>query len=91
MPAEFSLVFGSSSTNDQEVAVLTRSLMHQMATMAAQVDVPPEDVSQGRATPGWETMAPVNQCRAPHRDSELKVQASGSLRDSQLSQPLVLD
>jgi hypothetical protein len=54
---EFSLVFGSSSTSDKEVAVLTRSLMHQMATMAAQVEVPPEDVSLGRAAPGWESMA----------------------------------
>lgn len=54
---DFNLVFGSSATNDREVAVLTRSLMHQMATMAAQVDVPPEDVSQGRASPGWETIA----------------------------------
>ncbi len=53
---EFSLVFGSGVTHDKEVAVLTRSLMHQMATMAAQVDVPLEDVTQGRATPGWESL-----------------------------------
>ena len=44
---EFNLVFGSSSTNDKEVAVLTRSLMHQMAMMASQVDVPDEDVARG--------------------------------------------
>jgi hypothetical protein len=53
---EFNLVFGSSATNDKEVAVLSRSLMHQMMTMASQVDVPTEDVSQGRATPGWESV-----------------------------------
>jgi hypothetical protein len=55
---EFKLVFGSTATNDKEVAVLTRSLMHQMATMAAQVDVPAEDVREGRATPGWESVGP---------------------------------
>jgi hypothetical protein len=55
--SEFSLVFGSSATNDKEVAVLTRSLMQQMATMASQVDAPAQDVSQGRATPGWESVA----------------------------------
>lgn len=49
---EFTLSFGATASSDEEVAVLTRSLTHIMATMAAQVDVPPEDVAQGRATPG---------------------------------------
>jgi len=62
--SEFSLVFGSSSTNDKEVAVLTRSLMHQMGMMASQVDVPDEDVSQGRATPGWETVTHAHDTNA---------------------------
>jgi len=61
---EFSLVFGSSSTNDKEVAVLTRSLMHQMMMMASQVDVPAEDVSQGRATPGWEVVTHAGDTNA---------------------------
>jgi len=52
---EFKLAFGATSSSDKEVAVLTRSLMHLMGTMATQVDVPPEDITQGRATPGWET------------------------------------
>ncbi len=52
---DLNLVFGSSPTNDKEVAVLTRSLMQQMTTMASQVDAPAEDISQGRATPGWES------------------------------------
>lgn len=54
---EFNLVFGGTATNDKELAVLTRSLMHQLSTMASQVDVPEEDVRQGRAAPGWETVA----------------------------------
>jgi hypothetical protein len=54
---ELKLVFAGTSTSDQEIAVITRSMMQQMATMASQVEVPPEDVSQGRATPGWEAVA----------------------------------
>ena len=37
--------------------MLTRSLMHQLGTMASQVDVPEEDIRQGRAAPGWETVS----------------------------------
>ena len=54
---ELKLVFGSNPSNDKEVAVVTRSMMHQLATMASQVEVPAEDVRLGRATPGWETIA----------------------------------
>jgi hypothetical protein len=54
---EFKLVFASTPANSQEVAVITRSMMQQMATMASQVEVPPEDVVEGRATPGWDADA----------------------------------
>ena len=54
---EFNLVFGPTATNDKEVAVLTRSMMQQLGTMASQVDVPAQDVSQGSAVPGWEAVA----------------------------------
>ncbi len=52
---EFKLVFGATAANDKELAVLTRSILHVMQTMASQVDVPADDVAQGRATPGWES------------------------------------
>jgi len=51
---EFTLVFGGTAANDREVAVITRSILHIMATMAGQVEVPPADVAQGRASPGFE-------------------------------------
>ncbi len=54
---EFKLVFGSMSANNHEIAVITRSIMQLMGTMATEVDVPPEDVSQSRAMPGWESVA----------------------------------
>jgi Tfp pilus assembly protein PilV len=50
-------VFGATATSDKEIAVLTRSMMQQMAIMASQTDVPAEDVAEGRATPGWEAVS----------------------------------
>ncbi len=49
---EFTLAFGGTAGNDREIAVITRSIMHIMTTMAAQVEVPADDVAEGRATPG---------------------------------------
>lgn len=49
---EFTLVFGGTPGNDKELAIITRSLLYIMTTMSAQVEVPAEDVAQGRATPG---------------------------------------
>jgi hypothetical protein len=53
---EFSLVFGSLPAHPRELAVLSRSILHIMTTMAAQVDVPEKDLREGRATPGSESM-----------------------------------
>jgi hypothetical protein len=55
---EFKVAFGATASNDRELALQTRSLLHVMTTMAAQADVPPEDVAQGRASPGYETSGP---------------------------------
>lgn len=49
---EFSLVFGGTAGNNKEIAVITRSILHIMTTMAVQVEVPAKDVAQGRASPG---------------------------------------
>jgi len=54
---ELKLVFAGNSVGEKEIAVITRSMMQQMATMASQVEVPPEDISQGRAAPGWEAVS----------------------------------
>jgi hypothetical protein len=53
---EFSLVMGSTATHDREVAVVTRSLLHQLQTLASQVEIPAEDLAHGAATPGWESL-----------------------------------
>ena len=51
---EFRLVFGATASNRQEIAVQTRSLIHILNIMAGHVDVPVEDIEEGRATPGVE-------------------------------------
>jgi hypothetical protein len=53
---EIRLAFGATGVDNKEVALLTRSILQQMTIMASQVDVPPEDVAQGRASAGWETV-----------------------------------
>ena len=65
---EFKLVSGSLAANDREVAVKTRSLLHILGLMAAQVEVPAEDVTRGRAMPGVDeankgAVAPVRLAR----------------------------
>ena len=50
---EFTLAFGATAGHDKELAVLTRSILQIMSTMAAQAEVPVQDVEQGRATPGF--------------------------------------
>jgi hypothetical protein len=63
---EFTLVFGGTASNEKEVAVITRSLLHIMGTMAAQVEIPAEDVAQGRATPGIQSDAESAAKRLVH-------------------------
>jgi hypothetical protein len=60
---EIKLVFGSTAVNDREVAMITRSILQQMTTMAAEVDAPRKDVAEGRASPGWESN--TNNLAAP--------------------------
>jgi hypothetical protein len=51
---EFKIALGATASSDREVALQTRSLLHIMMTMSAQAEIPPEDIAQGRATPGLE-------------------------------------
>jgi hypothetical protein len=52
---DLKLVFGATASNDKELAILTRSLLHIMNTMAVQVEVPPEHIKEGRASPGLDS------------------------------------
>jgi len=65
--SEFKVVAGGTPSNNKELALQTRSMMHIMATMAGQADVPEQDVAQGRAPPGYEGTGPnAEQLRLIH-------------------------
>jgi len=49
---EFRMVFAATASNNRELAVVTRSMIQIMGMMAAHVQVPEEDIAEGRATPG---------------------------------------
>jgi hypothetical protein len=51
--SELKVAFGATANDDKELALQTRSMLHIMMTMAAQADVPPEDVAQGRTPPNY--------------------------------------
>ncbi|HMN43997.1 MAG TPA: hypothetical protein PKE27_05465 [Povalibacter sp.] len=55
---EFTLVYGDIASNDREIAVHTRSLLHVMSSLGQRVEVPATDLSEGRATFGLSTAAP---------------------------------
>jgi len=51
---EFQVVLGAVPKNNTEIAVITRSILSLMETMAAQVEVPTEDLAQSLAFAGFE-------------------------------------
>lgn len=55
---QFRLVYGPTAGSSDEIAVLSRSMMHILVNLAAGVDVPAEDVAAGRASPGMPAAAP---------------------------------
>ena len=55
---EFKVAFGATASNDKELALQTRSILHIMGTMAGEVDVPPEDIAQGRTMSSLEGDGP---------------------------------
>lgn len=62
--SELKLVFGATAATDKEVAIITRSILHLMQTMASQIEVPADDLLHTRAVPGWET---VNEATGANR------------------------
>jgi hypothetical protein len=48
---EIKVIYGSIPQHDQEIAMLTRSMMQIMVAMATQIDVPPKHVSEGQTVP----------------------------------------
>ncbi len=67
---EFRLVFAATPANDRELAVVTRSSLHIMGMMATYVEVPPEDIVQGRATPGATPATPLRIGCSPKQPAD---------------------
>lgn len=68
----FQVVFGAVAANDRELAVQTRSPLQILSILAAQTDVPTEDVADGRASPGSDLAHPPNETtRLIHIHSDL--------------------
>jgi len=65
--AELKLVFSATAANDRELAILTRPLLAIMNTLATLVDVPPEHVTDGRATPGFTLTGMPSDAQRPVR------------------------
>jgi hypothetical protein len=57
---EYRVVFGSAPRNDEEIAMITRSLLEILIDLGAAIDVPRESVTEGRtpATKAFETDGP---------------------------------
>ena len=49
---DYRLVYGSLPSGPDEIAIQTRSMLQVMLEIAALIDVPPEDITDGRATTG---------------------------------------
>ena len=52
---ELTLVSAPLPSSDTEIAVQTRSIIELLLNLAAQVEVPPEDLARHKAFPGFET------------------------------------
>lgn len=50
-PNEFRVVYGSAATNDQEIAILTRSFLEILRYLASTIGVPDQHVSEKRVKP----------------------------------------
>jgi hypothetical protein len=55
---ELRLSYGQLPADNRELAVLTRSVLQMIMSLAAHAEVPAGDVTDGRAAPGWESAGP---------------------------------
>jgi hypothetical protein len=64
---ELRLCYGQLPADDRELAVLTRSVMQMMNVLASHAEIPESDVTEGRATPGWESAGPAAERHSKFR------------------------
>jgi hypothetical protein len=51
---EFRVVYGSIAADDKEIAIQTRAMLNIMVELASYIEVPEEDVAEGRVNPNSE-------------------------------------
>jgi hypothetical protein len=61
---EVTVTYGFLARNDAEIAMITRSMLHILVTLATQIDVPPEHVAEGR-TPASAPKTLENGAKVP--------------------------
>jgi hypothetical protein len=71
---EFHLAFGALAQNDQEIAVLTRSMLEILAELANNIEVPAADVAEQRVLP----TPPVDTAAGPYATPLLQVHSGGA-------------
>ena len=69
----FRVVYGSIAANDEEIAILTRSMLQIMAELASNIEVPEKDVVEGRVYP--------TPAEAPGFEPLIRVRSGDSLPD----------
>ena len=58
--APFGIIYGRRPARSHEVAILTRSILELLGSVAFGIDVPPGDVSSGRTMPTVQAASPVS-------------------------------
>ena len=85
---DIQIIYGADTDRDDVLAIQTRSAMQILSQVSSFINIPEEDVREGRAFP-----APPSGARpaADHRDRERSHEAGQRLRVGVLPQSLVLD
>jgi hypothetical protein len=79
---EYEVVFGSQPSHEGELALHTRSLLEMMFELAADIEPPPEDVSEGRVratdmAPSEEQLVRIHSQKEPPQDAFVAVRHGG--------------
>jgi hypothetical protein len=79
---EFDVVFGSQPSHEGEIALLSRSLLEMMFELGADIEPPPEDVSEGRVRatemgPPEEQLIRIHSQKEPPHDAFAAVRHHG--------------
>jgi hypothetical protein len=64
---ELRLSYGALAADGHELAVLTRPVLQMLNVLSSHAEIPEEDLSEGRATPAWESVEASVERRSKFR------------------------